>query len=108
MRVAPINTDTVSWPSAERQQAFEAWISAIAARHGIVRDTLAPASADASFRRYLRVAARGGSRIVMDAPPPQEDVRPFVRIAGLITGAGLHAPEVLECDAEQGFLLLTD
>jgi N-acetylmuramate 1-kinase len=44
----------------------------------------------------------------MDAPPPQEDVRPFVHVAGLIGAAGLHGPAVLECDAAQGFLLLTD
>jgi aminoglycoside/choline kinase family phosphotransferase len=44
----------------------------------------------------------------MDAPPPQEDVRPFVQVAGLIHAAGLHAPQVLEADDEQGFLLLTD
>jgi aminoglycoside/choline kinase family phosphotransferase len=44
----------------------------------------------------------------MDAPPPQEDVRPFVRIARLIEQAGLPAPRVLACDEAQGFLLLTD
>ena len=70
---------------------------------------LAPASADASFRRYLRVAAsEGGSLIVMDAPPPQEDVRPFVHVAGLAAAAGLYAPRVLEADVDHGFLLLTD
>jgi N-acetylmuramate 1-kinase len=77
---------------------------------------LAPASADASFRRYFRVTLAAphpranGSRtlIVMDAPPQQEDCRPFVRIAGLLTEAGLHAPGVLAHDFERGFLLLTD
>jgi hypothetical protein len=44
----------------------------------------------------------------MDAPPPQEDVRPFVHVAGLIANAGLHAPRVLQADTTQGFLLLTD
>ena len=44
----------------------------------------------------------------MDAPPPQEDVRPFVKVAGFIGDAGLHGPQVLECDAQQGFLLLSD
>jgi aminoglycoside/choline kinase family phosphotransferase len=67
------------------------------------------ASSDASFRRYLRLdLASGGSVIVMDAPPPQEDVRPFVAIAALIGRAGLHAPRVLESDLTQGFLLLDD
>ena len=70
--------------------------------------TLQPASADASFRRYLRIGATGGSLIIMDAPPPQEDVRPFVQVAQAIREAGLNGPQVLECDAEQGFLLLGD
>jgi len=101
-------TAVVAWPDEGRRLAFERWLDSIAARHRIDRTTLAPASADASFRRYLRVQAAGGSLIVMDAPPPQEDVRPFVHVAGLIEAAGLHAPKVLECDAERGFVLLTD
>ena len=44
----------------------------------------------------------------MDAPPPQEDCRPFVRIAGLLTAAGLNAPRVIAQDVDQGFLLLSD
>ncbi|MBX3635300.1 MAG: phosphotransferase [Rubrivivax sp.] len=103
--------DPVGWPDAARQAAFERWIAAVAPEHGIQIDSLAPASADASFRRYLRVAATrapGGSLIVMDAPPPLEDVRPFVHVAGLIAAAGLHAPRVLAADPAQGFLLLTD
>jgi aminoglycoside/choline kinase family phosphotransferase len=44
----------------------------------------------------------------MDAPPPHEDVRPFVHVARLIREAGLNGPEVLEADLEQGFLLLGD
>ena len=44
----------------------------------------------------------------MDAPPPQEDVRPFIDIARRLEAVGLHAPRVLEADAERGFLLLTD
>lgn len=101
-------TAVVAWPDEGRRLAFERWLDTIAERHRIDRATLVPASADASFRRYLRVAAGRGSLIVMDAPPPQEDVRPFVHVAGLIEAAGLNAPKVLECDAEQGFLLLTD
>jgi aminoglycoside/choline kinase family phosphotransferase len=66
------------------------------------------ASSDASFRRYLRVQAGNGTRIVMDAPPPQEDVRPFVHVAGLLQAAGLNAARVLEVDTERGFLLLSD
>ena len=98
----------VAWGDPARRAAFEHWLAAIAPRHGLDAATLAPASADASFRRYLRVAGAQGSHIVMDAPPPQEDTRPFVHVAGLLAGAGLHAPRVLEADAERGFLLLDD
>ena len=101
----------IVWSHAARQAAFERWIATVAPRHGLRIDSLAPASADASFRRYLRVdvdAADGGSLIVMDAPPPLEDVRPFVHVAALAAAAGLHVPRVLEADAERGFLLLTD
>ena len=75
--------------------------------------TLAPASADASFRRYFRITLEApwhghATLIVMDAPPPMEDCRPFVHVASLLAGAGLHPPEVLAGDSARGFLLLTD
>ncbi|KNZ33403.1 MAG: aminoglycoside phosphotransferase [Methylibium sp. NZG] len=93
--------------------AFERWLASIGPRHALQAHTLQSASSDASFRRYLRIAgaaADGGAQtfIVMDAPPAQEDVRPFVTVAGLLHAAGLNAPRVLEGDASQGFLLLTD
>jgi aminoglycoside/choline kinase family phosphotransferase len=69
---------------------------------------LAPASADASFRRYFRVSHTCGTAIVMDAPPEHEDCRPFVKVAGLLRAAGVNAPEILAQDLDQGFLLLTD
>ena len=99
----------MAWPDAQREAAFWHWFAPLAASQGLRADTLATASADASFRRYLRVqAADGGTRIVMDAPAPQEDVRPFIDIAGRIAAAGLHAPAVLAADVAQGFVLLTD
>jgi N-acetylmuramate 1-kinase len=102
----------VHWPSPERQAAFHRWLAGVAPAHGIDIDSLTLASSDASFRRYFRVACNaadtGGSLVVMDAPPPQEDVRPFVHVAGLLAQAGLNAPRVLAADAERGFLLLTD
>ena len=99
----------VAWPDAQREAAFQRWFQPLADQLGLRAETLAPASADASFRRYLRVqAADGSSRIVMDAPPPQEDVRPFIDIARRIHAAGLHAPAVLAADEAQGFVLLTD
>jgi aminoglycoside/choline kinase family phosphotransferase len=70
--------------------------------------SLAPASADASFRRYFRVALPDQTLIVMDAPPGQEDCRPFIHVAGLMATAGLHVPAILAQDLEHGFLLLSD
>ena len=98
----------IPWPDATRHAAFNRWIGSIAPAHGLKLDSLAPASADASFRRYLRVQTQSGSCIVMDAPPPQEDVRPFVQVAAWIGEAGLNGPRVLACDPVQGFLLLSD
>ncbi len=98
----------VSWPSVLRQAEFERWLAALVPVHALRPRTLTVASADASFRRYLRLQAGSGSLIVMDAPPPLEDVRPFVRVAALIAEAGLFAPRVLAADADHGFLLLTD
>ncbi len=98
----------IPWPDASRHAAFTHWLAAVGPRHGLDPSTLVAASADASFRRYLRITGHAGSLIVMDAPPPQEDVRPFVHVAGLIHSAGLNAPQVLEADPEHGFLLLTD
>jgi aminoglycoside/choline kinase family phosphotransferase len=70
--------------------------------------TLNPASADASFRRYFRVAHAGDSYVVMDAPPDKEDSRPFVRISAMFFDLGLNVPEVIDEDPRQGFLLLSD
>jgi hypothetical protein len=78
-----------------------------------------PASFDASFRRYFRVTLAAAiavpdrgeharTLIAMDAPPPQEDCRPYVAAAKLLVAAGVHAPAVLAMDLERGFLLLTD
>ncbi|MFO7640064.1 MAG: phosphotransferase [Candidatus Competibacteraceae bacterium] len=70
---------------------------------------MAPASSDASFRRYFRIWGDDGqTRIVMDAPPEQEDCRPFVAIAQALRDLGLNAPEVLAGDLDWGLLLLTD
>lgn len=63
---------------------------------------------DASFRKYYRLTRSRDSAVVMDAPPPQEDVRPFVRIARHLIGLGLSAPQILAEDAEHGFLLIED
>ena len=70
--------------------------------------TINPASSDASFRRYFRVVHNGENFIVMDAPPEQEDARPFIRVSRQLFDAGLHVPEVLDDDLGRGFLLLSD
>jgi N-acetylmuramate 1-kinase len=104
----PLHT-SIAWADPAREAAFGSWLEAIEERHALIAGSLRPASSDASFRRYLRADLEGGgSVIVMDAPPAQEDVRPFVHVAGLIARAGLHAPRVLEADATNGFLLLDD
>ena len=105
----PPSSPVIAWPDPARHARFETWLAAVATRHGLDGASLHSASSDASFRRYFRVAGAGGaSFIVMDAPPPQEDVRPFVAVAGLLAGAGLNAPRIVEADAEHGFLLLSD
>jgi len=69
---------------------------------------LVPASEDASFRRYFRIQSGEHTRIAMDAPPPQEDCGPFVRVAGYLTEIGLNAPRVFDADIKRGYLLLSD
>ena len=81
----------------------------MASPHALLSDSLRIASADASFRRYLRIdTEQGDSLIVMDAPPDKENCQPFVQVAQLMQAAGLKAPQVLEWDAPHGFMLLTD
>jgi aminoglycoside/choline kinase family phosphotransferase len=75
---------------------------------GITAPQLQPASADASFRRYFRLMGVSPTLIAMDAPPPQEDCRPFVTLAGLFGDLGLNVPRVLDRNLERGFLLLSD
>jgi aminoglycoside/choline kinase family phosphotransferase len=70
--------------------------------------TLRSASADASFRRYFRVDADAGSRIIMDAPPDKENCKPFVQVAQLMKDAGLRVPDILNWDEAHGFMLLSD
>ena len=88
-----------------RQQQLTEWL------HSQYPDeifTLAPAFADASFRRYFRATFNDRTLIVMDAPPPHEDCRPFVHVAKLFEDAGTHVPHVYAQDLTKGFLLLSD
>ena len=98
----------VEWADPLRAATLEHWLSGLPAQHGLQISSLRLASADASFRRYLRIDASSGSRIIMDAPPDQEDCRPFERVARLMADAGLNVPQVLAWDQANGFMLLSD
>jgi N-acetylmuramate 1-kinase len=83
---APEFLDTAGWQGAE----------------------IRPLAGDASFRRYFRVVHHDRSAILMDAPPPHEDPRPFIAIARWLSERGFAAPEILAEDLEQGLVLLQD
>lgn len=88
-----------------RQKQITEWL------HGLFPGesfSLAPASADASFRRYFRATFDDRTLIVMDAPPQHENCVPFLHIARLFEEAGTHVPHVYAQDMSQGFLLLSD
>ena len=99
--------------SDSRLELLKAWLNAHAARYALDLDTLLPASSDASFRRYFRLAGKAaegesaGTLIAVDAPPP-EKCREFVQIAQLLEAANVHVPRVLEVDFDAGFMLVTD
>jgi aminoglycoside/choline kinase family phosphotransferase len=104
---------TPVWTDPARQALFETWFASLQDTHRLAHGSLRLASADASFRRYLRVdrhGADGGpaSRIIMDAPPDKGECKPFVAVAELMAKAGLTVPEVLAWDEANGFMLLTD
>src|SRR4051812_40961658 len=63
---------------------------------------------DASFRRYLRLTDAGRRAVLMDAPPPMEDVGPFIAVAEMLRDLGLSAPEIYAEDRQRGFLLIED
>jgi aminoglycoside/choline kinase family phosphotransferase len=102
-------SEPLIWPTAERQSQFSQWLQSITDQQTLRPDSVHLASADASFRRYLRVfCADGTSRIIMDSPPDKENNASFVQTASLFAQAGLPVPEVLAWEQAQGFLLLTD
>jgi aminoglycoside/choline kinase family phosphotransferase len=90
----------------QRQKQLIDWLSSLYPNQTF---TIAPASADASFRRYFRATfADGTTRVAMDAPPQHEDCRPFLHVGKLFEDAGTHVPHVYAQDLKQGFLLLSD
>jgi aminoglycoside/choline kinase family phosphotransferase len=105
----------VTWADPAREAAFHTWLAPLAAQHGLQVPSLRLASADASFRRYLRVDGQavsvgsvGRSWIIMDAPPDKENCQPFVHVAGLMAKAGLAVPHITAWDAPLGFMLTSD
>jgi aminoglycoside/choline kinase family phosphotransferase len=92
-------------PSDPRLEQLERWLSGL---FGSRDFQLAPASADASFRRYFRVTRRDQTWIAMDAPPEKEDMEPYIRIASMLADVGVNAPRVLEKSIAEGFLLNSD
>jgi aminoglycoside/choline kinase family phosphotransferase len=91
----------------ERRQQLQSWIAAEFPGRPF---ELAPASADASFRRYFRLTFTDDpvSLIVMDAPPSHEDCRPYIKVAALFGATRVHVPKLIRQNLEQGFLLLSD
>jgi N-acetylmuramate 1-kinase len=100
-------------PDQRQTQAMQ-WLSSLPAHFNLRPETLRVASADASFRRYFRVDCQIESDsnvqtvIVMDAPPANEDVKPFIHVAQKLLNTGVRAPKVLASNIEDGFLLLDD
>ena len=88
-----------------RLQQIIAWLPSVL---GCEEFEVSPASADASFRRYFRVAYEGQTAIIMDAPPGRENPLPFIKIANLLAKAGVHTPRIMAQDLTLGFLLLSD
>jgi N-acetylmuramate 1-kinase len=98
--------DHVSEPRADsRLERLEQWLQHL---FGARDFSIAPASADASFRRYFRVVREGETLIAMDAPPEKEDMQPYIRIAAMLVDVGVNAPRVLEQNLQEGFLLNSD
>jgi aminoglycoside/choline kinase family phosphotransferase len=89
----------------QRQEQLTEWLHSLFPNE---KFAIAPASADASFRRYFRATFDNRTLIVMDAPPQHEDCRPFLHVAKLFEDAGTHVPHVYAQDLSQGFLLLSD
>jgi aminoglycoside/choline kinase family phosphotransferase len=94
-----------------RLNTLRNWLKALQPSWQLDLDTLAPASADASFRRYFRIESKNpdfGTLIIMDAPPQHEPLDAFIKVDLLFSEAGLNVPNILEQNSAEGFLLLKD
>ncbi|MFL6547520.1 MAG: aminoglycoside phosphotransferase family protein [Povalibacter sp.] len=88
-----------------RLEQLRSWVQQLFGSHDFL---IAPASADASFRRYFRVTREAQTWIAMDAPPEKENMEPYIRIANMLVEVGVNAPRVLHTNFTEGFLLNTD
>lgn len=88
----------------ERNKSFKTWLSGLP----ITVTSTAPLEADASNRRYIRIFTKTGTYVAMDAPPPTENIKPFVAISAALQKQGLKSPSIYASDFNQGFLLLSD
>lgn len=86
----------------------DAEIASFLARAGWGDAERRPLAGDASFRRYDRLQGPKGRAVLMDAPPPHEDIRPFVAIDRYLAEVGLGAPALMAEDAGAGLLLMED
>jgi aminoglycoside/choline kinase family phosphotransferase len=89
----------------QRLDQAHAWLQGLGVE---IQSDFLDVAGDASFRRYFRFQADGVSRVLMDAPPPGENVDPFIDVAKRLRAAGLHAPEIVQADRQNGYLLLED
>jgi aminoglycoside/choline kinase family phosphotransferase len=95
-------------PSDPRLTQLKEWLASVKTV-AVLPESIRTASSDASFRRYFRIDGSDGvMRIAMDAPPPNEDVQPFIHVAQVLGATGVSVPKVLAEDVEHGFLLLSD
>jgi len=88
-----------------RLEELKTWINQSTS---LSAESIIPASADASFRRYFRLSHENNTYIVMDAPPDKESVSQFIKLSEVLSSIHVHAPEVIEKNSDQGFLLLED
>ena len=95
-------------PGATTKPGRKAAMAEFLAAAGWGGATPAMLAGDASFRRYYRLAEAGRRAVLMDAPPPMEDVRPYIAVAGILRDLGFSAPRIDAEDRERGFLLLED
>lgn len=101
-------SDTLATTHDARYHQLHNWLTNLQESHALQLSSLAPASSDASFRRYFRINSGEKTLIVMDAPPPQENITPFLHVTQLLQAVNVKVPSILAADTEQGFILMSD